>query len=109
MITGEGRLDSQSLHGKTPIGVARVARAAGVPVVALAGSLGEGYQAVYEAGIEAAFSLTSGPQSLEQAMHGAAGELTPEQLRLEFFYRRHAAWDERYGLYPVLRVDRDPR
>jgi murein tripeptide amidase MpaA len=29
--------------------------------------------------------------------------------RLEFFYRRHAAWDDRYGLYPVLRVDRDPR
>ncbi|HZX79341.1 MAG TPA: M14 family zinc carboxypeptidase [Lysobacter sp.] len=31
------------------------------------------------------------------------------QQRLEFFYRRHSAWDDRYGLYPVLRVDRDPR
>ena len=40
VITGEGRLDSQSLHGKTPVGVARTARAAGVPVLALAGSLG---------------------------------------------------------------------
>ncbi|WP_456952576.1 M14 family metallopeptidase [Lysobacter sp. HA35] len=29
--------------------------------------------------------------------------------RLEFFYRRHSAWDDRYGVYPVLRVDRDPR
>ena len=38
VITGEGRLDSQSLHGKTPVGVARIARAAGVPVVALAGN-----------------------------------------------------------------------
>ena len=67
-ITGEGRLDGQSLHGKTPVGVARVAQAAGVPVIALAGSLGDGYQQVYEAGIEAAFSLAPGPVSLEQAM-----------------------------------------
>ena len=29
--------------------------------------------------------------------------------RLEFFYRRHASWDERLGLYPVYRVDRAPR
>ncbi|HSX69953.1 MAG TPA: glycerate kinase [Pseudomonas sp.] len=87
VITGEGRLDSQSLHGKTPIGVARVARAAGVPVIALAGSLGEGYQAVYEAGIEAAFSLTSGPQSLEQAMHGAAAELQARACDLARIWR----------------------
>ena len=68
VITGEGRLDGQSLHGKTPVGVARIARAAGVPVIALAGSLGEGYQRLYEAGIDAAFSLVPGPLSLEQAM-----------------------------------------
>lgn len=68
VITGEGRLDGQSLHGKTPVGVARVARAAGVPVIALAGSLGEGYQQLYAAGIEAAFSLAPGPLSLDQAM-----------------------------------------
>jgi len=75
VITGEGRMDAQTLHGKTPVGVARVARAAGVPVIALSGSLGDGYQALYEAGIEAAFSLAPGPLSLEQAMAGAAGEL----------------------------------
>jgi glycerate 2-kinase len=75
VITGEGRLDSQSLHGKTPVGVARIARAAGVPVVALVGSLGEGYQGVYDVGICAAFSLVPGPVSLEQAMAGAAREL----------------------------------
>lgn len=75
VITGEGRLDSQSLHGKTPVGVARIAYAAGVPVVALAGSLGEDYQALYAAGIDAAFALSPGPQSLEQAMTSAAAEL----------------------------------
>ncbi|MEH6387844.1 glycerate kinase [Pseudomonas profundi] len=75
VITGEGRLDGQSLHGKTPVGVARVAQAAGVPVIALVGSLGDGYQRVYEAGIEAAFSLAPGPVSLEQAMAEADSQL----------------------------------
>ena len=87
LITGEGRLDSQSLHGKTPVGVARVASAAGVPVIALAGSLGEGYQAVYEAGINAAFSLSSGPQSLEQAMAGAAAALEARACDLARVWR----------------------
>lgn len=75
VITGEGRLDAQSLHGKTPVGVARIARSAGVPVIALAGSLGEGYPRLREAGIEAAFSLVPGPMTLERAMAVAAGEL----------------------------------
>lgn len=74
-ITGEGRLDAQSLHGKTPVGVARAAAAAGVPVIALAGSLGEGYARLHEAGIAAAFSLAPGPISLAEALAGAAGEL----------------------------------
>ena len=76
VITGEGRLDGQSLHGKTPVGVARIARAAGVPVIALAGSLGEGYQRLYAEGIGAAFSLAPGPLSLEQAMQQAADQLS---------------------------------
>lgn len=76
VITGEGRLDGQSLHGKTPVGVARLARAAGVPVIALAGSLGEGYQRLYAEGIGAAFSLAPGPVSLEQAMAEAGLQLS---------------------------------
>ena len=87
VITGEGRLDSQSLHGKTPVGVARIARAAGVPVVALAGSLGEDYQALYAAGIDAAFALSPGPQSLEQAMAGAAAELQARACDLARLWR----------------------
>jgi glycerate kinase len=71
VITGEGRMDAQTLHGKTPMGVAKIAQAAGVPVIAIAGSLGEGYQALYQTGIVAAFSLTSGPMSLEQACANA--------------------------------------
>jgi glycerate kinase len=67
VITGEGRFDAQTLRGKTPFGVARIARQHGVPVIVLAGTLGEGYQALYEHGIDAAFALASGPMTLEQA------------------------------------------
>lgn len=67
VITGEGRFDAQTLRGKTPFGVARIARQHGVPVVVIAGTLGEGYQALYEHGIDAAFALASGPMTLEQA------------------------------------------
>lgn len=75
VITGEGRLDGQSLHGKTPVGVARIARAAGVPTIALGGSLGEDYKRLYTAGIDAAFSLVPGPLTLADAMRGASSLL----------------------------------
>jgi glycerate kinase len=68
VITGEGRLDLQTLHGKTPMGVAAIARRHGVPVVALAGTLGAGYQQLYGHGIDAAFSLAPGPISLAEAL-----------------------------------------
>lgn len=67
-VTGEGRLDGQTLRGKTPAGVLRLAQRHGVPVVAVAGSLGEGYDALYEQGLAAAFSLVPGPLSLEEAL-----------------------------------------
>lgn len=72
VITGEGRFDAQTLRGKTPFGVARVARRQGVPVVVIAGTLGEGYQALYAHGIAAAFAATSGPMTLQQACANAA-------------------------------------
>jgi len=67
VITGEGRFDAQTLRGKTPFGVAQIAREKGVPVIAIAGTLGEDYQDLYKHGIDAAFSLASGPMTLDQA------------------------------------------
>ncbi|HCV76854.1 glycerate kinase [Pseudomonas oryzihabitans] len=67
-VTGEGRLDGQTLRGKTPAGVLRLAQRHGVSVVAVAGSLGEGYDALYQQGLAAAFSLVPGPLSLEEAL-----------------------------------------
>jgi len=68
VITGEGRIDEQTLYGKTPMGVASIAKRHGVPVVALAGMLGEGYERLYGHGIDAAFSLAPGPISLADAL-----------------------------------------
>lgn len=76
VITGEGRFDAQTLRGKTPFGVARIARQQGVPVIVIAGTLGEGYQTLYEHGIDAAFALASGPMTLAQACSEA-----PQLLR----------------------------
>lgn len=71
VITGEGRFDAQTLRGKTPFGVARIAQRHGVPVIVIAGTLGEGYEQMYAHGVDAAFALPSGPMSLEQACREA--------------------------------------
>ena len=68
VITGEGRIDAQTPHGKTPAGVAKAARQLGIPVVAIAGSLGPGYDAVHDCGIREVISLQSGTMSLAEAM-----------------------------------------
>ncbi|CAI2473015.1 Glycerate kinase [Serratia liquefaciens] len=75
VITGEGRLDSQSIHGKTPIGVARVAKRFGLPVIGIAGSLSKDYQVVHQHGIDAAFSVLDRVVSLEEALAEAADNL----------------------------------
>ncbi|WP_338508890.1 glycerate kinase [Pseudomonas poae] len=67
VITGEGRFDAQTLRGKTPFGVARIAQRHSVPVIVIAGTLGEGYEQMYAHGVDAAFALPSGPMTLEQA------------------------------------------
>ncbi|MCF5667326.1 glycerate kinase [Pseudomonas marginalis] len=75
VITGEGRFDAQTLRGKTPFGVARIARQHNVPVIVIAGTLGEGYEQMYAHGVDAAFALPSGPMTLEQACKAAPGLL----------------------------------
>jgi glycerate kinase len=68
VLTGEGSYDSQTAHGKTPAGVAAIARQAGVPVVILAGSIAPGSMATDDI---PAFSFVPGPMSLEDAMREA--------------------------------------
>ncbi|SDZ61184.1 glycerate kinase [Evansella caseinilytica] len=68
VITGEGRMDGQTIHGKTPIGVAKAAKENNLPVIALCGTLGKGHEAVFEHGIDAVFSIVPGPCNVEEAI-----------------------------------------
>ena len=72
VITAEGQLDGQTAAGKAPAAVAGRARAAGIPCIAIAGSLGADTEDLADAGIDAAVSLCRGPVSLEYAMTNAA-------------------------------------
>jgi glycerate kinase len=85
VITAEGQLDSQTAYGKSVGAVAALAKRYGLPVVALAGSLGENYQTVYTLGVDAVAVLPSGPMVLAYAMEHAAGlakDATERSLRM---------------------------
>ena len=71
VFTGEGQLDFQTAFGKTPVGVARVAKAHNIPVIAIAGGIAEGAEAVYDAGIDAMLGIVQEPMSLEDAVEDA--------------------------------------
>jgi len=68
VITGEGKIDRQTIYGKTPIGVARTAKKYGIPVVAFAGNIGNDSHVVYDNGIDALMSIISYPMTLDIAM-----------------------------------------
>ncbi|MFS0725539.1 glycerate kinase [Paenibacillus sp. 1P07SE] len=72
VITGEGRLDGQTSRGKAPLGVARLASRHGLPVIALAGSVGAEARSLNSQGVSALFPILSGPMTLEEAMDPAA-------------------------------------
>ncbi|MEI1423607.1 glycerate kinase [Bacillus cabrialesii] len=72
VITGEGRIDSQTIYGKTPIGVAKTAKSYEVPVIGIAGSISRESDAVYQHGIDALFSIVPGAVPLEDAFEHAA-------------------------------------
>lgn len=67
IITGEGRIDSQTVHGKTPYGVLRAGMRRGIPVVAIGGAV-TAYDIVSEAGFRAVFPIVPGPCTLDEAM-----------------------------------------
>ena len=78
VITGEGRLDGQTVMGKAPIGVARLAKKYGKRVLAFSGILGDGVEAVNAAGIDAYFPILRKLVTLEEALDvkNAAANLT---------------------------------
>jgi glycerate kinase len=82
IVTGEGRLDAQTGMGKAVLGVARAGKAAGKPVVALAGSLTGNLEALRDEGLSAAMSIAVGPCDLEEMMENADTLLTDASERM---------------------------
>ena len=75
VITGEGRIDSQTIHGKVPVGVARVAKRFNVPVIGIAGSLTADVGVVHQHGLDAVFSVLYTICTLDEALANAAANL----------------------------------
>lgn len=75
VVTGEGGINQQTVFGKTPIAVSLVAKKYGVPTIAFAGTLSEGYDAVYDYGIHAVFSIIPELTSLETALENGYNNL----------------------------------
>jgi glycerate kinase len=69
VITGEGKMDSQTIYGKTPFGVAKVAKGFGIPVIAIAGCISDDAHINHEQGIDAMFSIVNYPIELQDALN----------------------------------------
>ncbi|HDU4712121.1 TPA: glycerate kinase [Klebsiella aerogenes] len=75
VITGEGRIDSQTIHGKVPVGVAKVAKRFNVPVIGIAGSLTADVGVVHQHGLDAVFSVLYTVCTLDEALVNAAANV----------------------------------
>ena len=75
VFTGEGKIDSQTALGKTPFGVAQLAKQFNKPVIAFAGLVGEGIQPLYQAGFSRIVGINPPDCSLEEALKNAETHL----------------------------------
>ena len=90
VFTGEGQIDFQTASGKTPMGVAQEAKKKGVPVFALAGSVGGGIEELYPCGITSVHSIINAPLALEEAIRNGPVllEQAAEQVMRTFLASR---------------------
>lgn len=82
VLTGEGRTDFQTACGKAPVGVARHAKAAGLPVFCLSGGIGQGADEVLQHGIDAVLSICDRPMTLEESMRDGEALIEAATARL---------------------------
>lgn len=75
VVTGEGKIDEQSVFGKVPVGVARHCREKKVPVVAICGSMGKNAGAVYDYGISSIMATVNKTLTLEEALKRSEEDL----------------------------------
>lgn len=96
VITAEGAVDRQSARGKVPAEVSRRAGALDIPVIALAGTIGDGVQAALDAGLDAYASILTSPSTLDEALAGVRESLvaSAEQTMRLLLVGRRLAWQE---------------
>ncbi|GAB5490822.1 MAG: glycerate kinase [Phototrophicaceae bacterium] len=87
VITGEGQMDEQTVFGKGPIGVARLAQTYNIPTIALVGGLNVHDRILHDAGINAVFSVVDKPMSLENAIGNAEVLLERAALRVGYMLK----------------------
>lgn len=75
VFTGEGCIDGQTVFGKTPFGVAAIAKKQDIPVVAFAGKIDEGFEVLYDYGFKSIIGILQGVASLEAALRDGAKNL----------------------------------
>jgi glycerate kinase len=71
VFTGEGGIDKQTLFGKTIFGIARITKKHRIPLIAIAGTLGNDIEAIYDLGVTGVFSIIDKPMSLDEAKEQA--------------------------------------
>ncbi|WP_315073723.1 glycerate kinase [uncultured Clostridium sp.] len=89
VFTGEGRIDFQTKFGKTPFGVASEASKNNIPVIAIAGSIGEGTDTLYEVGFDGIFSTMDKPMTLDDAIKNASELVKEAAYRIINLYMVH--------------------
>ena len=82
VITGEGRIDSQTIHGKTPVGVAKIAKSHNLPVICIAGSVKDGTDIIHQMGIDKIYSVTEGDYDLTEALKDAGHKLSQSAQKI---------------------------
>ncbi len=85
VITGEGKIDSQSVMGKAPVGISKICKKMEIPVIALAGCVSDDSEVVHKYGIEALFSIINYPISLDGAMDKDRARIFAERNAEEIF------------------------
>ena len=71
VITAEGKLDEQTINGKAPFGVAQLAKKHNKPVIGVAGTIGNGYEKLYDSGFDLLISIINKPLTLAEAIRNA--------------------------------------
>lgn len=90
VITGEGKVDSQTIFGKTPLGVSQRAKSRELPTIIIAGSVGKGVEVLHDFGVISIHSIINSPMSLKEAIETADEllEATAEQVVRSYFHQR---------------------